>query len=208
MPSNDAIAAIIDEVNALKRRVGHLERLEKSSYEAHDPVTLDNDASQVLDLTGQEIGLDVQAHNFVWAGPESGASDEPTFRPLVAADMPAGLRFVPLATAATSSSWDGDAKGTGDRGIIDLSAVFGLPAGITAIAVCLGVKDATVGAEGCLGPSGASSATRNAVVATVQVANQYIHTSGIVPCDGNGDVYFYNSEALDAVYIRIYGYWL
>lgn len=59
----------------------------------HDAVTLDADAALVLDLQGaggQEIGLDTQAANSVFAGPTTGAPNEPTFRALVAADMPAG----------------------------------------------------------------------------------------------------------------------
>jgi len=55
----------------------------------HDAVTLDSDAAVILDLTGQEIGLDTQAANTVLAGPTTGAANEPTFRALVSADLPA-----------------------------------------------------------------------------------------------------------------------
>ena len=55
----------------------------------HDPVTLAADADTLLGLTGQEIGLDSQAANTVFAGPESGEAADPTFRALVAADIPA-----------------------------------------------------------------------------------------------------------------------
>ena len=43
----------------------------------------------------------------------------------------AGWHF--LATPLTSTSWDGDTKGTGDRATVDLSAVFGVPAGVKAV---------------------------------------------------------------------------
>ncbi len=55
--------------------------------------------------------------NFVWAGPTTGAAAQPTFRALVAADIPATLRIstqtIPLTTdqftvsqtSATSVSW-------------------------------------------------------------------------------------------------------
>lgn len=56
----------------------------------HDPVTLDTDAAVLLDITGQEIGLDTQSANTVFAGPSSGAANEPTFRALVAADLGTG----------------------------------------------------------------------------------------------------------------------
>jgi len=57
----------------------------------HDTITLDADAATILDLQGaggQEIGLDVQTANTVFAGPVSGAANEPTFRALVFSDIP------------------------------------------------------------------------------------------------------------------------
>lgn len=51
-------------------------------------ITLDADAATILDVTGSTIGLDVQNANTVWAGPTSGAANEPTFRALVNADLP------------------------------------------------------------------------------------------------------------------------
>lgn len=57
----------------------------------HAAVTLDVDAAVILDLTGQEIGLDTQTANTVFAGPASGAANEPTFRALVAADLPSSM---------------------------------------------------------------------------------------------------------------------
>lgn len=59
-----------------------------SGYAVHSPVTLDADAAVVLDIAGQEIGLDTQTANTVLAGPSSGVADEPTFRTLVEDDIP------------------------------------------------------------------------------------------------------------------------
>jgi hypothetical protein len=56
----------------------------------HDPVTLSAEAADVLALLGQEIDLDTQAPNVVFAGPASGADAAPTFRALVAADLGTG----------------------------------------------------------------------------------------------------------------------
>lgn len=53
-------------------------------------ILLDADAATVLDVTKDTIGLDTQAANTVWAGPTSGAANEPTFRALVTADLPQG----------------------------------------------------------------------------------------------------------------------
>lgn len=55
----------------------------------HDAVTLAADADVLLSLTGQAIGFDTQTANFVLAGPASGGAADPTFRALVAADIPA-----------------------------------------------------------------------------------------------------------------------
>jgi hypothetical protein len=41
-----------------------------------------------------------------------------------------------------------------------------------------------------------------------QAANVYAGVAGIVPCDSNGDIYFYTSGELDSVYLAIYGYFL
>lgn len=69
---------------------------------AHFPISLDADAGAVLDITetgaNQEIGLDEQDENLVWAGPVTAPADEPTFRRLVAADVgtgaPDGTKFL------------------------------------------------------------------------------------------------------------------
>lgn len=54
----------------------------------HAAVTLAADADAVLSLSTQEIGLDTQTANTVFAGPTSGGAADPTFRALVAADVP------------------------------------------------------------------------------------------------------------------------
>jgi len=73
------------------------------TFATHDAVTLDADAATILDLQGaggQEIGLDVQTANTIFAGPVSGAANEPTFRALVFADIP--NRKVDTITADTT----------------------------------------------------------------------------------------------------------
>jgi len=104
----------------------------------------------------------------------------------------------------TSTSWDGDAKVTAS-GTIDLSAVFGLPAGIKAISVSLLFVDETVGVWGSL--SSTSTSGSDGISGVTTIANRYAIVDGIVPCDANGDVYFGHGGELDAVHIRITGYW-
>lgn len=55
----------------------------------HAEVTIGLDVETIFDLTGQTLTFDEQDANTVLAGPESGASAVPTFRALVAADLPA-----------------------------------------------------------------------------------------------------------------------
>jgi hypothetical protein len=114
-------------------------------------------------------------------------------------------RFVPLVTPLTSTAWDGDAK-NGASGVIDLSAVFGAPAGIKAIAVNVIIQAATAGLAAALVP--VSTQLADGLFVNAAVANQLFSVGGVVPCDGNGDVYFYQTGDLSAVHIRITGYWL
>ena len=58
---------------------------------AHAAVTLSATLdSNLLGLTGQQLTLDTQAANLIFAGPVSGAVAAPTFRSLVAADLGTG----------------------------------------------------------------------------------------------------------------------
>jgi len=60
--------------------------------DGHDPVTLNATlAANLLGLTGQELTLDSQAQNYVFAGPASGGAGAPDFRSLVILDMPSGV---------------------------------------------------------------------------------------------------------------------
>jgi hypothetical protein len=116
-----------------------------------------------------------------------------------------GLSVAPmhyLTTPLTSTSWDGDSKTSANNGTIDLSAVFGVPAGVTAVLVRLSARSTSVTDYGLLGPS---SGQPNALVARTQVANIYIDTMGIVPCDGSGDMYFTASGTVLTI-IEIWGY--
>ena len=55
----------------------------------HAAISLAASASVLLDLSGQALSLDTQTANYVLAGPVSGGAVAPTFRALVAADIPA-----------------------------------------------------------------------------------------------------------------------
>lgn len=79
---------------------------------AHDAVTLAADAATILGLSTQELNLDTQTANYVFAGPTSGAAADPAFRALVAGDIPdisatyltvagAALAYQPLEATLT-----------------------------------------------------------------------------------------------------------
>lgn len=124
----------------------------------------------------------------------------------------AGWTF--LTTPLTSTAWDGDSFSTTAKTLIDLSSVFGVPAGVKAVLVRLTARDSGSSAGYCqLALSPNSTAGSVAVQCYLQgVANDvYVSANGIVPCDANGDVYYQvvasGSGTLDA-FIEIWGYWL
>ena len=113
--------------------------------------------------------------------------------------------FHPLQSPLTSTSWDGDAKTTADNGIIDLSAVFGVPANVKAVLVRLAHVADTAGRICRVGPTATNSYT---VTTVTPVANVQNVGTALVPCDANGDIYFYCSGDTDNVYLQIHGYCL
>ncbi len=115
-------------------------------------------------------------------------------------------RFVPLTTPLSSTDWDGDNKGLADRAIVDLSAVFGVPAGVKAVLMSIQTTDDTAAQYIRFGPDATNNFT---LTCRTQVANQAANVSGIVPCDANGDVYCYPSnDYIVGVFVWIWGYWL
>ena len=129
-------------------------------------------------------------------------------------DSTAFGRPVFLTTPLTSTAWDGDSFSTTAKTKIDLSVVFGVPAGIKAVLVRLAARDSGSSAGYCqfgLSPN----ATFDSVAAQAYLQgvpnDVYVSVNGIVPCDVNGDVYYQITSSgtgtLDA-FIEIWGYWL
>ena len=54
----------------------------------HDAVTLNANITSLLGLSTQELSLDIQTANYIFAGPTSGGAAAPTFRALIADDIP------------------------------------------------------------------------------------------------------------------------
>ena len=122
--------------------------------------------------------------------------------------------FVPLTSPLTSTAWDGDAFSTTSKTLIDLSTVFGAPAGIKAVLVRLAARDS--GASGYDAYFGISP---NDVAADLSLNirlqghgnDQILESTTICPCDANGDIYYQtkasNTGTLDC-WLWIWGYWL
>lgn len=113
------------------------------------------------------------------------------------------------ASYYSSTAWDGDAKGNTGGTLIDLSAVFGVPAGVKAVNMrILGKANNAGPTDGhwfFCGPS----ATYDAHSGVYLWGNVYMSETGIVSCDGNGDInYTVSSTATCYCIIRILGYFI
>jgi hypothetical protein len=112
--------------NALDQLAERVDDVEGAA--GHAAVTLDADAAVIFDLNAQEVGLDVQDANKVFAGPASGAANEPTFRTMDIEDLrSAGLGgiFAPfIKPVLTDFTWinQGSATATDEYGAITLYA--------------------------------------------------------------------------------------
>ena len=122
----------------------------------------------------------------------------------------AGWTF--LTTPLTSTSWDGDARSTTAKTLIDLSAVFGVPAGVKAVLVEMSVRDSGAATSECrliLSPNNTSLSGMHLVAPKDN--DFWITANSIIPCDANGDIYYQvvasGTGTFDA-YMQIWGYWL
>ena len=115
----------------------------------------------------------------------------------------------------TSASWNGDAYSTTAKTVIDLSAVFGVPANIKAVEVRIACNDSASAATNNLyvAVSPNNTAASNAVIARPSglTNDYYAEQSGICPCDASGDIYYQitasGASTMD-VWIEIWGYCL
>jgi hypothetical protein len=117
-----------------------------------------------------------------------------------------------LTSPLTSTAWDGDAYSTTAKTLIDLSAVFGVPAGVRAVLVRVIARDSASAANNALEfrLSPAGDATVFISVRPSGLPNDYwAEQTAICPCDANGDIY-YSVAASGAgtmdVYIQILGW--
>jgi hypothetical protein len=143
---------------------------------------------------------------------ETGIATTPESKYITVTTAREQLGWKYLTAPLTSTSWDGDAHSTESKTLIDLSAVFSVPAGVRAVLAYTKLRD-----------SGSAAGTPFAMLSPVNtdsigpyvhklfgVGNDvYSHYLSVVPCDANGDLYFQLSATgagtLDVV-LEIYGY--
>jgi hypothetical protein len=123
-----------------------------------------------------------------------------------------GYSFVPLSAPLTSTAWDGDAYSTTAATLLDLSAVFGVPANVKAVAVRLACNDSAAwGTNNLYVSLGPSASYYYALACHAFGGDVRNSVQGIVPCDANGDLYYRilasGAGTLD-VFIEIIGYLL
>lgn len=89
------------------------------STSGHDAVTLGTDADVLLGLSTQQLTLDSQSANLIFAGPGSGAATDPTFRSLVDDDVPDTITLSNLSQITTKSHTALSDIGTNAHSVID-----------------------------------------------------------------------------------------
>ena len=124
----------------------------------------------------------------------------------------AGWHF--LTSPLTSTAWDGDSFSTTAKTKIDLSEVFGVPAGVKAVLVRLSARDSGSSAGYCqfsISPNNTADSVAVQAYLEKVVNDAFISVNGICPCDSGGDVYYQitasGTDTLDAI-LEIWGYWL
>jgi len=167
----------------------------------------DSDKLDGIDSTGfATAGHD---HDSDYLGISAKAADSDKLDGLDSTDFG---RPVFLTTPLTSTSWDGDLYSTTSKTLIDLSTVFGAPAGIKAILAEYSIKDSGSSNGTCRLVLSANNANMTGVHLMGSPTNNHFATSNaIIPCDVNGDIYYQvvaSGTNTMTIYIQILGYWL
>lgn len=127
--------------------------------------------------------------------------------------------FVPLTTPLTSTAWDGDAySSNGGKTLIDLSAVFGVPAGVKAVLLECAINDSgslTYSTNGgaWIVFSGQNDESWGGQGINIEKEPNDAHRNAhmIVACNPDGDIYYRinasGTGTMDVV-LRVWGYWL
>jgi hypothetical protein len=122
-------------------------------------------------------------------------------------------RWVFLQAPLTSGDWDWDAYANAGPLLIDLSAVFGVPAKVRAVVLQARAYDTVAGPTGVpyftVGPTN----TAYESVTTEPIGSGIIYSNnGVCPCNADGDIYYRTISAGGAATlhcsIEIFGYYI
>lgn len=122
-------------------------------------------------------------------------------------------RPVFLTTALTSTSWNGDSFSTTAKTLIDLSAVYGVPAGIKAALFAVTIRDSGSGSSDCifLLSNNDGDNWQGMALSAPSPNDRYGRASIVMPCTDDGDIYYRitasGSGTMD-IFMSIWGYWL
>ncbi len=124
-----------------------------------------------------------------------------------------GYIFVPLLSPLTSTSWDGDLFASGNNTLIDMSAVFGAPAGVKAYLFSITVRDTSATDTNDCYIAFCNSAGGSPYISVRAAAEPSKYLSGtiIVPCNSDGDVYYKvnaGSGSSFMVFMNVSGYYI
>lgn len=120
-------------------------------------------------------------------------------------------QWVYLDTPLTAGAWNGDPYSTTAKTVIDLSAVFGVPAGVRAILISVEIRDSDSTGTNTLFYLAPNNTADQGIRTRCygRADNTYETNCFVCPCDANGDVY-YQSVASGAgtmdVILEIWGY--
>lgn len=121
----------------------------------------------------------------------------------------------PLTVPLTSTSWDGDAYSTTAKTKIDLSVIFGAPAGVKSVLVRLACRDSASAANSglffCVSPNNTAGSSPIVCRPSGLPNDYWAEKISVCPCDANGDIYYQiaasGAGTMDC-YLEIWAYFI
>ena len=113
-------------------------------------------------------------------------------------------------TPLTSTDWTADAFSTTAKTLIDLSVVFGVPAGVHAVYMRVNVNDSGSAANDTyliLSPN--DTAASGMAFSPYSVNDRVNRTQAIIPCNSDGDIYYQISASGAGTFdvtLQVWGY--
>ena len=116
-----------------------------------------------------------------------------------------------LSAPLTSTSWDGDAHSTETTTLIDLSAVFSVPAGVKAVLLRVDCRDSGSASDSVYFYAGPTNTAYYQVVNRPPGGDLKRQIQEVCNCNTDGDIYYRigasGSGTMD-VWLEIWGYYI